>query len=198
MKKVIFINGSYRQGGVSDQVLDAMVSALSLKKVDCEVVQLRDRGLQFCTNCRMCAQKAGDAPGECVLEDDFNTLVASLEKAEGFVLLCPTNFGTVTALFKQFIERLIVYGYYPWGAKGPQHRKRTLTKKAIIVTSCAAPSFVNFLFGTKPLMKKCATLLGANVVGVMRLGKVSLERDYVLNEKQTHEAARLMARLVYM
>jgi multimeric flavodoxin WrbA len=39
------------------------------------------------------------------------TLTQKIETADGIVLASPTNFYTVAALFKRFMERLVVYAY---------------------------------------------------------------------------------------
>ena len=40
-------------------------------------------------------------------------LVAKIEAADAFILASPTNVYAVTALFKRFMERLVVYAYGP-------------------------------------------------------------------------------------
>ena len=44
------------------------------------------------------------------------------------------------------MERLVVYAYWPWGAHGPQFRKKARTKQAVVITSAAAPAIVGRLF----------------------------------------------------
>lgn len=194
--QVVIINGSYRKDGLSDQITKVITRLLDSKKINYHTVYLRDKELLFCTNCRNCAQELGVRPGKCVLSDGFNGLVDILENADAYVLTSPTNFGTLTAIFKQFMERLIVYGYYPWGAKGPKYRKESLNKKSLIITSSAAPSFVSFLFDTKKLMKKCSRLLGARVEGTLCIGEASLVQNYKLNNKQIQKIEELGKKLL--
>ena len=59
----------------------------------------------------LCTQAAGETPGQCVLGDGMATLIQKIETADSFVLASPTNFYSVTALFKRFMERLLVYAY---------------------------------------------------------------------------------------
>ena len=102
-------------------------------------MQLRDYPIEFCRNCRECTQLPGVAPGACVLDDGMRDLVAKIEAADAYILASPTNVYAVTALFKRFMERLIVYAYWPWGAAAPKLRKKLATKRAIAITSSAAP-----------------------------------------------------------
>jgi len=58
-----------------------------------------------------------------------------IEAADAYILAAPTNFSSVTALFKRFAERLAVYGYWPWGKHAPVFRKAKLPKKPAIIIS---------------------------------------------------------------
>jgi multimeric flavodoxin WrbA len=59
----------------------------------------------------LCTQAAGEMPGQCILGDGMATLTQKIETADGIVLASPTNFYTVAALFKRFMERLVVCAY---------------------------------------------------------------------------------------
>lgn len=49
---------------------------------------------------------------------------------------------TETALTKRFIERLSVYGYWPWGRPIPRMRRPEKSRNAVLVTSSACPAFL--------------------------------------------------------
>ena len=63
--------------------------------------------------------------------------------------------GSVTALYKNFMERLAVYGYWPWGEHAPKYRKANARKKpAVLVSSCAAPGFAGpWAYSTQAQLK---------------------------------------------
>ena len=109
MKKILAINGSYRNNGITDQAVDAMVNVLQSAGADVETILLREYPIQFCLNCRECTQQPGELPGRCVQDDGMKTLIDKIEQADAYILASPTNFGSVTAIFKRFMERLIVY-----------------------------------------------------------------------------------------
>jgi multimeric flavodoxin WrbA len=91
------------------------------------------------------------------------TLIRKIEAADCYVLASPTNFYTVTALFKRFMERLVVYAYWPWGAHGPQLRRKEASKKALVIASAAAPGIVGRLFYTTiKQLKATAKTIGAD------------------------------------
>ena len=158
MTKILAIAGSYRKDGIIDQAIQIGAQQAQERGAEVEVVQLRDYPIEFCRNCRECTQLPGDAPGECVLRDGMRELVAKIEAADAFILASPTNVYAVTALFKRFMERLVVYAYWPWGAPAPKLRKSRATKRALVVTSSAAPALIGRLFfGSVKGLKAMAT-----------------------------------------
>jgi multimeric flavodoxin WrbA len=171
-RRILAINGSYRDGGMTDQSVDEILEQLRAIGAETEHVKLRDYPIEFCLNCRECMQQPGDEPGRCVQHDDMARLVEKIEAADGYVLAAPTNFYAVTALFKRFMERLAVYGYWPWGKPAPVFRKAELPKKpAMIISSCAAPGLMGRLaYGTNKSLKVTAETMGAKVVGSVLTG----------------------------
>ena len=177
MSKILAINGSYRDDGITDQAVSALAQAVRDKGDEVEVILLREYHIEFCLNCRECTQLPGEAPGICVQQDGMQALVDKIEQADGYIFAAPTNFGSVTALFKRFMERLVVYGYWPWGMHAPRFRKANLPKKkAVLVSSCAAPGFIGrWLFGTYKQLNVTAQTVGAEAVGTLFTGLISDE-----------------------
>ena len=183
--RVLIINGSYREGGVIDQVVAEMSCVLAEEEVPYEVVELRKEEIDFCTNCRACTQQEGESPGECVQDDGMRAVIDKIESSNAFVIASPTNFYTVTALFKRFLERLVVYGYWPWGTDAPEFRKKSLDKRSVLVSSCAAPGLIGRLFyGSMKMLRECSKIIGARPVTTVFLGMVSKQPDYRLNDKE--------------
>lgn len=197
MKNIIAINGSYRQHGITDQTLDACAREAKDAGVSFEIVLLREQPIEFCTNCRTCTQSPGESPGDCVIDDAMAEIIKKLEQADGFILASPTNFYSTTALYKRFLERLVVYAYWPWEMNAPKYRKRSGEKKAIIVSSCAAPGLMGrFLFNTNRQLKMSAETLGADVVGSIFTGLVSkLARPEIDNSVQ-RKVKKLLPKLL--
>ena len=86
------------------------------------------------------AEQAKGGHGKCVHDDDMEEILGKIEDAEGIVLGSPINLSTVTALMKRFTERLVVFAYWPWEKAAPRMRITTPNKKAVLVTSSAAPA----------------------------------------------------------
>lgn len=179
MIKILAINGSYRENGITDQTVEALAKAVVAAGAEIETLLLRNYPIEFCLNCRACTQQPGAAPGECVHQDGMLELIEKIEQADCFILAAPTNMGSVTAIFKRFMERLVVYAYWPWDMNGPQYRKVLAPKKkAILVSSCAAPAFLGrWFFGTNKQLKITAKVIGAEIVGTLFTGMIAKEQQ---------------------
>jgi len=198
MKRILAINGSYRDDGITDQAVEAMADALESAGAEVEIILLRDHPIEFCLNCRECTQQAGESPGKCVQHDSMEKLINKIEQADGYILASPTNFGSVTAIFKRFMERLIVYAYWPWDKNYPQFRKaQSQKKKAILVTSCAAPGIIGrLLYGTHKQLKMTAQTIGAQTVGTLYSGLISKQPHATLANNVERKIATLAAKLL--
>jgi len=195
-KKIVIVNGSYREGGMTDQILDLMAIELELTGYRVEQIFLRREALEFCSNCRHCMQSDGEQPGFCRHDDAMTRILEQLESADGYIFASPTNFGTVTALFKRFLERLSVYGYWPWKRPAPRMRK-PLSKVALCVTSSAAPSLLERLFGhTLHILKKAPRCVGARVVDTLAIGFAAQELPVAISERDQRRIARAVHSLI--
>jgi multimeric flavodoxin WrbA len=185
MNRILAINGSYRDDGITDQAVEALARAIEDNGGRVEIVLLRDTPIEFCLNCRECTQQPGEAPGICVQHDGMQSLVDKIEQADGYIFASPTNFGSVTALFKRFMERLVVYGYWPWGQHAPRFRKAKLAKKkALLVSSCAVPGLLGrWIYGTRKQLETTAQTVGAVAVGTLFTGLISDAPDKRLPDR---------------
>lgn len=197
MKKILAISGSYRDGGITDQMLRRFELAARDAGMQMETIMLRDYPIEFCTNCRSCTQEPGMTPGKCMIQDDMTELIEKIEDADGYIFASPTNMYSATALFRRFLERLIVFGYWPWGEKAPKLRKQGGgRKKALLVSSCAAPSFMGrFFCDTLRSLKDAAKFVGADPVGSIFAGMVSQEKTPSLAGKYERQIDSLMRKL---
>ena len=198
MTRILAINGSYRDDGVTDQTVELMVEAAQAAGADVEVVLLRDYPIEFCLNCRECTQQPGEDPGHCVQHDGMNELVNKIEQADAYILASPTNFSSVTAIFKRFMERLIMYAYWPWDMGTPRFRKQKVAKKkAVLVSSCAAPGLLGRLsYHTRNQLKMTAKTIGAKPVGTIFTGLVATEPHPVIQPRVQTKARALVLKLL--
>ena len=196
--RVLSINGSYRDNGITDQAVDAAVRVLSASSVEVEDIQLRDDQIEFCINCRACTQEPGESPGQCILDDGMSELLEKIEQADGYILASPVNFGSVTAVFKRFMERLIVYAYWPWAENKPVYRKAgSPRKKAILISSGAAPGLLGrWTNSAEKQLKMTAQTIGADSVGTLFTGLIAGDQEMRLPDRAIQRAEALAKKLM--
>ncbi|MFB3819607.1 MAG: flavodoxin family protein [Candidatus Methylomirabilales bacterium] len=193
--KITAIVGSYRRGGIVESAVDELLGAARAAGADVEKVNLLDRRVEFCANCRACTLEPGLERGTCPIQDDVPGILDALEQSDAFILASPMNFGTVTALMKRFIERTVCYGYWPWGG-GPKDRGRPRTKRAVLVVASAAPAMLARWTTSMPrLLKQVAGLLGAGKVQSLWIGLVRATPDAGLSDKARARARRMGVKL---
>lgn len=195
--RITAIVGSYRKGGVVDQLVDELLAAAREAGGEAEKLYLLDTHIEFCTNCRLCTQQEGGARGICPVADQMARVLDLVERSDALVLASPMNFWSVTALMKRFVERLVCYAYWPWGAAAPKPRSRQLPRRAVLVVASAAPAVVaRLLTPMLKTMKQAAQLLGARTVGVLWVGLAARSERQEPGERARDKARRLGRKLV--
>lgn len=192
--KVTAIIGSYRKGGVIDTAIDEILASAGEHGAEVTKMYLIDKQIEFCTNCRSCTQQEGQTPGECVLSDDMRSILDEIDQSDAIVLGSPMNFGTVTAVTKRFIERLVCFAYWPWGKMGPKIRNKKKEKRAVVITSSSAPAWMGrLLTGIVGLLKQSVGLLGARTIGVLYVGLAAGQERQEIGLR-TRKKARLLGK----
>jgi multimeric flavodoxin WrbA len=196
-KKVTAIVGTYRKNHMIDTAVDEILDSVKQEGFETNKIYLIDKHIEFCKNCRTCTQMDGREPGKCCIDDDMASILAEIEKSDAIVLGSPINFGTVTAVMKKFVERLVCFAYWPWGMNAPKVRNKKKIKRAVVVVSSAAPSLlVRLTTRTTSLLKKTAGLMGARTVGVLFIGLASREEKQSVPERIREKARSLGKKLV--
>ncbi|HID74390.1 MAG TPA: flavodoxin family protein [Planctomycetaceae bacterium] len=192
----IGIVGSYRRAGVVASAVAEILTEVAEQGVATRTIHLLDKHIEFCTNCRQCMQQPGPSRGKCTLTDDMEDLLAQIEQARYLVIGSPVNFGNVNALTRRFMERCVGLAYWPWGSRAPKMRDPVLSKRAILVSSSAAPFWIGrYCYGAGGALKKLARVLGARVVGLLWIGLV-IQQQMNLPDKSRRKAVALARRLV--
>lgn len=108
--KVLAINGSYRKGKTIDTLIDKAIQGVKLvdSSIELEKIYLKDKNIQYCTNCMTCYDNNPDKPyARCVIQDDMQEIYPKMIEADGYILGSPINCGTETAVMKAFLERIV-------------------------------------------------------------------------------------------
>ena len=192
-KRIIALVGSYRKGGVIDTAVEEVLKAAREEGAETTTVYLIDEPIEFCTNCRSCTQEPGDGHGVCPTKDGMAALLDLIDQHDAVVLGSPMNFFTVTAVMKRFIERLVCFSYWPWGAGIPKARPYVgKRKRGLVIISTAAPSLMIMPFShIAKIMKAAALLLCGQKPKMLWIGLAAVKPHAVLSDKIKAKARRL-------
>jgi len=101
--KVLAINGSPRNGGNTETLLNKVLEPLSNAGWETELVQIGGRAVRGCMACGKCFEMKNM---ECVITNDpVNEVIAKMAEADAIILGSPTYFTDVTAEMKGLIDR---------------------------------------------------------------------------------------------
>lgn len=106
---VAFI-GSPHKGRTHDIVEQFERKLKELGDVDFKTVSLKDVDLKYCRGCGVCLEKGEEY---CALKDDRDPLLAMMMEADGVVFATPVYSLQVTALMKNFLDRLAFIFHRP-------------------------------------------------------------------------------------
>lgn len=193
-KKVLLINCAYMKDSVTDRMMHEVYTHLQSMGVACEMLTMREESFTACINCRVCTQCSDALPGECVNHDTMNDIVHKIEESDAYVIATPAKFQTTSKVFKTFFNRLLVYSYWPFGAKEPLPKKERVTKKAVLISAFPIPNFIARVYSkTMNQLKRSARLIGAEPIDTVYLGMapMSILRPLHAHEKQrAYEASQ--------
>jgi multimeric flavodoxin WrbA len=98
--KVVAIYGSPRKGGNTDQLLDKALEGARAMGAETSAIYARDLKMCGCIECGGC-----DSTGECVVQDDMQSVYPHLEDADVVFLASPIFFYGLTAQVKAVVDR---------------------------------------------------------------------------------------------
>lgn len=102
--KALVLDGGREGDLLTPVAVLEMVSALGERKVDVELVTLRERAIAMCTGCFGCWTRT---PGECVIKDDARYVLRSYVGSDFVVNVAPVTFGGYSSLLKTMLDRSI-------------------------------------------------------------------------------------------
>ena len=190
--KVLAITGSYRRGETTEAAVEAVLAGAREKGAETAIVRLTEKHIEFCANCRQCTQAPGEERGKCPQKDDLEEILLAVEAADAVVLASPVNCYNATAIFRRFLERLICYGYWPWGQNGPRMRSKARRRKAVLISAAAMPGFlIPLATGAGRALKLAAEMVGARVVGKLWIGLAAHKPHKELSARAQERARRM-------
>ncbi len=105
--KVILVNGSPHERGVTHTALCAVEAGLRQYDIETEHFRLGQKPIQSCTACCTCM----DGRGRCVYEDDaVNAFLERAQGADGFVFGSPVHYASASGAMTAFLDRCFFAG----------------------------------------------------------------------------------------
>jgi multimeric flavodoxin WrbA len=107
--KILFLIGSYRRNGNTDQLTGLIREHLqqeadqSQTPLEIETIYLGQQKIGFCQGCRICYDRGGEF---CPMKDDIHVIKAKMVEADGILLASPVYVDDVSGITKNFIDRL--------------------------------------------------------------------------------------------
>ncbi len=98
--KVLAVNGSHRKGN-TETLLKRILDGAASKGAQIELINLMDKNVENCKACMGCEEK-----GTCNITDDFPKIFEKMANTDVLVLGSPNYFNNVSAVMKNFIDRM--------------------------------------------------------------------------------------------
>ncbi len=193
MVRITAIYGSPRKGGNSDVLLKQAVAGARREGAQVEEIFLREYKMSPCLEIYGCSKS-----GECVIQDDFQQILAKIEAGTGIMLASPIFFYTVSAHTKTFMDRCQSRWVRKYWIEKQTFGEAHETRKGLFI-SVGATSGKKLFDGAIMTVKYFFDVLNAGLWktvlcrGVDRKGEID-KRDDCL--KESFEAGRALAKVL--
>ncbi|MCR5129222.1 MAG: flavodoxin family protein [Lachnospiraceae bacterium] len=180
MKKILAIQGSYRNNGLTTLMLKYAAEELKKAGYEVEYIRLHDMKIGYCKGCRKCFEI-----GECVFKDDDMVRISqSIKDADVIILASPVYWANVPAIVKNLFDRM---SGTSMEETNTFPKPRLSGKKYLLLTACNTPMPFAALCGQTTGLKRAAKEY-FKTSGISCIGTVVC--DNASKRKQVPEANR--------
>lgn len=164
--KILAINGSPKgQASNTNVMVTAFLKGAQAAGAETVNAYLAEKEIKHCKGCFSCWTAS---PGQCVIKDDMEEIMALGEGAAILVLATPLYFDNISSMLKAFMDRSIVKGD-PHFQKDPtgecRHLKKTeQSPKLIMMANCGFPERSHFQV-ISHWIKRAALNMHTEVIG---------------------------------
>ncbi len=149
--KILSICGSPRKGN-SETILLELQKMLRDKKIDNEIILLRQKEINRCRGCvEYCNHQL-----KCHIKDDMLHIMEKMEEADGFIFITPNYFKMPPGLFKDFIDRCSIFF--------TAHKEKLFNKKKTVVICVGTDTLSEIDVCAKSIADNFCKILGLQVV----------------------------------
>lgn len=106
MSKVVIIFGSPRKNSNTHLLVEKAVEGLQDNGISTEIFYLNEMDIKGCQACYYCKK---NNTTKCAAKDDMQTILSSINEAEGLIIASPIYFCNITAQTKIWLDRLFPF-----------------------------------------------------------------------------------------
>jgi len=103
--QILVLSGSRNRQGKTAQAISAIVDGITRAGGDSETIFLTEHNLEKCRQCNPDGWGDCRSKGQCVIEDDFASIVEKVEAADILVFANPVYFGDLSESMRGFLDR---------------------------------------------------------------------------------------------
>ena len=101
--KALVVCGSPRLEGNTQNLLEVVCDSLNKKNIETELVLIHDKEIKPCIACEKCKETRDRT---CAIKnDDFNSILEKMIKADTFIIGSPVYFGSATSQTTSLLHR---------------------------------------------------------------------------------------------
>ena len=180
--KVLGIYGSPRKEGNTDLLLDRILEGSRAAGAEVESIYVRKLKISGCLECGGC-----DETGECVVQDDMQTVYPLLQESDIIFLASPNFFYSVTAQVKLLIDRSQAMWSKRLLEKTPDQRKTYDSGKGYMIC-IGATKGKNLFLGVELIAKYFYDALDMSYEGGLLIDRVE-EKGEILKHPDVMDRA---------
>lgn len=98
--KVILVNGSMKEFGSTNFVLEQAKEQLEKNNIEAEIFWIGDNPISGCIGCNKCKLNK-----RCYINDKVNEFLEKAEKANAFIFATPIHFAAISGSLSSFMDR---------------------------------------------------------------------------------------------
>ncbi len=168
--RVLAIQGSYRNNGITSEMLKVAVDESKKAGHEVEYIRLHDMNIGYCKGCRKCFET-----GECVFKnDDMVKISRSIKDADVIILASPVYWANVPAIVKNMFDRM---SGTSMEETDTFPKPRLSGKRYILLSACSTPMPFAEIFGQttglKRVVKEYFKTSGISCIGTVSCGNTS-------------------------
>jgi multimeric flavodoxin WrbA len=186
-KRVLIINGSVREQGNTDAIIESFMDGVNKAGMNVQSVVLRDLIMNNCAGCVQCRREQ-----TCQFGDDMTYLRDMVMKSDVLVFASPNYWCETTGLMKTFIDRLYFFHH-------KENSHLIAGKKAVIITTLGEKDADYECQILVEFYRRCMHSLGIEIIRWLFFADL-MEKDAIKKHpgylRESFEAGRALAEMV--